>query len=262
MTSTYARPDLYQLAFSYRDFESEAAFLRAVASRHGVGVESFLELACGPGDHSLAMARAGLQVAALDTSEEMVAYLTDRSASAGLEVEAEVGDMRVGRPDFERRFDLVATLIGSVDHLTTNADFCEHLRATAQYLKPGGIYVVDMVHPRTVFGVESTTERSWRMERDGLAVEVQWGAESDAFDPIAEVERTSVTLRASAHGESLPTIREVFPMRRYSYQTVQALLRASGSGFECLGSYGAFNLEVPLDASEAWRMILVLGLPE
>lgn len=260
MSSTYTRPDLYQLAFSYRDFEAEAEFLRKVAARHGVDVECFLELACGPGDHSMAMARAGLQVAALDRSEEMIAYLAERSASAGLEIEAVVGDMREARPDFERRFDLAATLIGSVDHLTANADFCNHLRAVARQLKPGGIYVVDMVHPRTVFGVEPTTETSWRMERDGLAVEMQWGGESDVFDPIAEVERTTVTLHASAHGESLPTIREEFPMRRYSYQTVQALLEASGTGFECLAAYGAFDLEVSLGDSKAWRMILVLGL--
>jgi SAM-dependent methyltransferase len=260
VSSTYTRPNLYQLAFSYRDFESEAAFLRKVAARHGVDVECFLELACGPGDHSLAMARAGLQVAALDRSEEMIAYLAERSASAGLEIEAVVGDMREARPDFERRFDLAATLIGSVDHLATNADFCKHLRAVARHLKPGGIYVVDMVHPRTVFGVESTTETSWRMERDGLAVEVQWGEASDVFDPVAEIVHTSVTLQANAHGEGLPTIREVFPMRRYSYQTVQALLEASQSGFKCLGSYGAFDLDVPLGDSKAWRMILVLGL--
>ena len=117
-------------------------FTAEVAARHGVDVECFLELACGPGDHSLAMARAGIQVAALDRSEEMIAYLAERSASAGLEIDAVVGDMREARSDFERRFDLAATLIGSVDHLTTNFDFCEHLRAVARSLKPGGIYVV------------------------------------------------------------------------------------------------------------------------
>jgi len=261
MTSTYARPELYQLAFSYRDFESETAFLRSVAAGQGVHVESFLELACGPGDHSLAMARAGTSVVSLDASPEMVAYLAGRAESEGVPVEAVVGDMREVREDCLERFELAAIFIGSVDHLVSNADFCAHLRATVRHLKPGGLYVVDMVHPRTIFGLDSTTETAWRMERDGLAVDVRWGTETDPFDPVREVEQTTVTIEGTFNGESIPAVREVFPMRRYSFQTVLALLEASGTGFECLATYGAYDLDVALDDPRAWRMILVLGRP-
>ncbi len=51
------------------------------------------DVACGPGDLSLAMARAGAEVASLDFSDEMVALLRARANREGLaRIEARVGD--------------------------------------------------------------------------------------------------------------------------------------------------------------------------
>ncbi len=258
MSTTYTRPELYQLAFSYRDFEREVAFLAEVARRHGAGLGSFLEQACGPGDHSLAFAAQGIEVGALDASEEMIAHLREGARAAGVELEAVVGDMREVHAEFVGRFDLTATLIGSVDHLLTNADFSAHLGACSACLKPGGVAVLDMVHPKDVFGLATSTETVWRMERPGLSVEVQWGREDDPFDPIREVEQTTVTLSGAVDGEPFEPLVEVLPMRRFSLQTVLALLESSGAGLECVAAYGAFDLGVALDDADAWRMILVL----
>ena len=54
--SVYGAPALYDLAFGYRDFARECAFLRGVYERRwGRPPQSFLELAAGPARHALQM---------------------------------------------------------------------------------------------------------------------------------------------------------------------------------------------------------------
>lgn len=60
--SIYARPDLYDLAFSYRVFKEEFDFLRQAHSKHAPGqaLSSVLELGCGPARHAIGLAKTGV----------------------------------------------------------------------------------------------------------------------------------------------------------------------------------------------------------
>jgi SAM-dependent methyltransferase len=105
-TSTiYDRPALYDDAFGYRTFRSEAAFLldayraysqssSSSSGRSGGGgsaalPSSVLDLGCGPGSHAIEMALAmpGLaSVVALDASAAMLKYARKKAAAAGARV--------------------------------------------------------------------------------------------------------------------------------------------------------------------------------
>lgn len=60
--SIYARPELYDLAFSYRVFEEEFDFLRKAHAKHAPGqvLNSVLELGCGPARHAIGLAKTGV----------------------------------------------------------------------------------------------------------------------------------------------------------------------------------------------------------
>lgn len=64
-----------------------------------------LELGCGTGRVAVHLARAGVEVTAIDTSPALLAALTERASAAGLEVECELADAR--EVVLGRRFALV-----------------------------------------------------------------------------------------------------------------------------------------------------------
>ena len=86
-SSVYADPELYELAFGFRDFDAEAAFLARMCRTHaGRAMRSVLELGAGPAWHSVScVTTQGPCVAvALDNAPAMLARARlDARSSAG-----------------------------------------------------------------------------------------------------------------------------------------------------------------------------------
>ena len=53
------------------------------------------------------------------------------------------------------------------------------------------------------------------------------------------------------------TVTDVVPNRFWTATELTAAVRLAG-GFDVVASYGDFDSDLPLDAADAWRMILVL----
>jgi tRNA/tmRNA/rRNA uracil-C5-methylase (TrmA/RlmC/RlmD family) len=62
---------LYDLVHAARDYEREVDFLMAVFLRGQLRPRRVLELFCGTGGHTVAMARRGVEVVGIDRSPEM-----------------------------------------------------------------------------------------------------------------------------------------------------------------------------------------------
>jgi len=211
-----------------------------------------LELACGPGDHIREFHCRGLRVAAVDISEAMVEYVRTH-LSHGLGAELLVGDMA----DFHlaQPVDLAITMIDSLPYLTTNDQLVMHLRCVRQALHPGGIYVVELRHPRDIWfpGDTRTTVNRWTMERGGLTVTTDWGAEVER-DPLHQTERvlTRITVEKGDRRdviESWGTLRPLLP------QELLVLADLAG-GWRFAGWWGDFDIARPLGHDERdWRMI-------
>ncbi len=96
---------------------------------------SVLDLGCGPGGYAVLLARAGLQVDALDASTEMVARIADMPGIVS----------RVGRFDDVSGTDIYDGIWASFSLLhAPRADMPRHLSALHMALKPGGIFFLGM----------------------------------------------------------------------------------------------------------------------
>jgi hypothetical protein len=82
----------------------------------------------------------------------------------------------------------------STSYLLTNKDVITHLRSVANILNTHGFYILEMNHPKSVFEISKSTVNDWEMERNGVQVKIQWGAETDKFDPITQQTEVSVRL--------------------------------------------------------------------
>jgi SAM-dependent methyltransferase len=120
--------DVYDLVYSWKDYEAEADRLHALLGRDGV---TLLDVACGTGRHMQLLSR-WYRCQGVDLNPEMVAIARGR----GLAVHQ--GDMESF--DLGRRFDIVLCLFSSIGY-ATNLDAA--VSTLARHLAPGGTLVVE-----------------------------------------------------------------------------------------------------------------------
>lgn len=103
--------------------------IRAVrARRPGVA----LELACGAGRNAIYLAKLGWRVTAVDVSRVAIDVLKDRSAAAGVEIDARVGDLESGSfPIAPNSYDLIC------DFYFLDRDLFPAIR---RGIKPAGLF--------------------------------------------------------------------------------------------------------------------------
>ncbi|GAA2590969.1 class I SAM-dependent methyltransferase [Actinomadura fulvescens] len=255
MTGIYDDPWAYELACSFRDVPAEVDVLLAWYAEHaGRPARTVLELAAGPAEHAREFARRGIRATALDLNPAMCAYAAKQAGLAGLEVEVVRADMT----DFDlgRRFDLVVTMLDSTSHLMTLDAFTAHLGRAAAHLADGGLYIVEMSHPKDRLTDEPSVGTAWRIDREGVHATVRWGEPSDRLDPVTQIAADHVTMTITEGGREPRVIHDVVPYRFWTATELTAAVRLSGA-LEPVARYGDFG-DVGLADPEAWRMITIL----
>lgn len=158
----------------YRDALNTPAFLRMLPPVAGM---KGLDLGCGEGTNTRAVARLGASMTGLDIAPTFVRYATEAEEQDPLGITYVVGNGEtIGFP--EGSFDFVTAFMSMMDM----ADQLKVLKSVHRVLKPGGFLQFSILHPCFV----PPTRKNIRDER-GEAVAVQI---ADYFDEsVGRVER-------------------------------------------------------------------------
>lgn len=249
----YAAPGLYDLAFSYRDFDAETRFLLETFRRlRGRPARSFFELAAGPGRHALSAATRGIEVIALDLSPPMAAYALEKAARAGVALHYLVSDMT--RFEAPGSFDLAACLLCSAGYLLTDDAWQSHLSSVRAALVPRGLYVLELTHPAELTGA-ITSHTSWRMRDELGELDIDW--RGDPAEAAGGVWESSVTL-IYRPADGSPAIRVEDAGRQRALELAEITRCAEASGFALAAVHGGFDEGLSLADPRANRMIIVL----
>jgi SAM-dependent methyltransferase len=253
----YRRADYYDIVFD-GDVAREVDFVVALYRRHaGAALGSALELACGPGYHARALAARGVRAVGLDLSPEMIALAREKAAAGGLDVAWLVGDMReftVGAP-----VDMAICTLDGIDCLLTDDEILRHFRAVAANLAPGGLYMIELSHPRDC-SAERYGRFSYEGERNGCRVTIDWASVRPVPRPAERVVVAEVVMLVKENGTERRFVDQAYE-RFLSPDELARLAGASGALDVC-GWYGDFDLEQPFDETPAARrMIAVLRKP-
>lgn len=257
--SVYDLPEIYDIAFGYRDIASEVkVLLRWYADFAGrPAPKRIVELACGPAAHSLAFAKLGAAVVAVDRADTMCMYAQQTAAAANLSVDFICADMT----DFalDMPCDLAVSMLDSVSHLTTLDQMVSHLQAVREALRPGGLYIAEMAHPGDFMTTRPRTVTRWVQRRGDTQVRIAWGADGDRFDPTTQIGLATVLLRVTSP-KGIRTLLDQVEYRRWTRLEIEAAARLAG--LEAAAWFGALDQHAPFDNEPgSWRMVPVLRRP-
>ena len=142
-----------------------------------------LDLGCGPGRHSIALARLGYLVTGVDRNTTYLVRAKERASDAGVQPDF-VQDSMV-RFRREATFDGAISLFSSFGYFENRLDDLQVMRNLSASLKPGARAVVDLAGKEFIAGQYTTkdwhalgTGRFWLESREVLPgwerLRVQW----------------------------------------------------------------------------------------
>jgi SAM-dependent methyltransferase len=227
---------LYDL--EHRDFVEDLELYLNFATRCGGAV---LEVGCGTGRVTLALAEAGFDVAGIDDSSAMLALAQSHAGAAGLAERVELRHADVRTCELEPRFSLALFPLNGFLHLTHAADQLAALRNIHKALLPGGFLVVDLPNPHVAFSTQAdgclVLRKRFRSE-EGHLVTSTLSTQTDFARQIQDL-----TLFYDEVGPDAVVQRTAVEMDlRFVYRyEMEALLREAG--FKVDAVYGSHDLE-------------------
>jgi SAM-dependent methyltransferase len=200
---------------------------------------SVLDLCCGPGRHSLILAKKKFQVTGLDRTKCLLNRAKAEAKVQGLEIEWIQQDMR----DFVRTesFDLVLSMLTSFGYFDNKDEDKRVLRNVLDSLKPGGSLVLDLAGKEILARIFQPTN-SHDLADGSILVE-----RHEIFDDWTRIRNEWILIK----GDQAKTHR--FHHTIYSGQELRQLLE--GVGFGEVRLYG--SLEGDEYGLEANRLIAV-----
>ena len=122
-----------------------------------------LDLCCGPARHAALIAGNGVAVTGYDFSADYLKEAAARAKKNKVKLNLVRGDMRELK--FHGEFDAAINLFTSFGYFQKFSDDMKVLKGVAAALKPGGLFMIDVVHGdfvRTHF-----RDRDWQLLEDG-----------------------------------------------------------------------------------------------
>lgn len=253
--NVYQRAVYYDVIFD-RDVSREVDFITQAYQRYAgeAGPAAVLDLACGPGYHALEFARRGIRATGLDLGKAMLTLAREKADRQGLQVDWIEGDMRSFK--LSSPVDVAFSMFDGMDALLINEDLIRHLRAVGDNLRPKGIYLVDLTHPRDC-SLQDYGSFHYHGARNGVEVEIQWATNDPSFDPVTNVAEVGIQMRINDQGRHIE-VNDIARERLLLPQEITLLAEKSGA-LTVVGWHGDYDVHQPLDNTPASRrMIAVL----
>lgn len=127
------------------DYEAVVAFYRQILEAEGLCPRTAVDLACGTGSVALILAKQGLQVTAVDMSEDMLCVAQQKAQE--LDAPPRFICQKLQQLHLPRGVDLAVCALDSLDYITDPVDCEEAIRRIYRVLNPGGCFIFDVNTP-------------------------------------------------------------------------------------------------------------------
>lgn len=243
----------YEQIAPYYDYifpagKEQLEFIRNAA---GTPPEKLLDVACGAGTYSVALAGEGYEVWATDLDAEMIRQTNSRAALEGVQVKALKLDMLELDKLSEEKFDCVFCVGNSIVHLGNKDSILSAVLQMKEKLNESGSLLLQIINFDRVISKGISSLPSIINPEVGLAFHRNYSFDQATgligFDTILELDRNG---RTEHYSNSI----KLFPL--VSSDLGDILERA---GFSRFDFYGGFRHE-PYDADESYLLVVKASL--
>ena len=216
------------------DYAAVVAFYEKILDRDGIHPRTAVDLACGTGSVAMLLAQNGLQVTAVDMSEDMLSVAWDKAQE--LDNPPVFVCQRLQELHLPRGVDLAVCALDSLDYVTDPDDCAEAIRRVYKALNPGGIFIFDVNTPEKLKAMDGQVFLD--EDEDVYCV---WRGEFNEKTNICSYGMDLFQRRGDAWHRSFEEHREY----AYSAETLVEYLKKAG--FTGIRVYGDRRLEKPDD---------------
>lgn len=211
--------------------------------KYNISGKRLLDLACGTGELSVRLAKAGYQVTGVDLSEDMLTIAQDKAASESLHID--FFQQNMVELELIDEYDLIGIFCDSLNYVATEEEVQQTLQRIKHYLKEDGLLIFD-VHSLYKMN-EIFMNQTFTYDEDGICY--IWNCFEGEFPNSVEHELTFFVEDESGKYER---VDENHKQRTYPISTYKKWLKEIG--FEVLETVGDFEGE-PTPDSERIFMI-------
>lgn len=234
---------LYPFMFSPQRFDAAYAEIEGVLELAKPKGNHALDLCCGPGRCSLALAQAGFTVTGVDCTSYLLEAAKNRSRETGASIEWVLMDMR----DFirEEAFDLALSMFTSFGYFEDKREDLLVLNNIYRSLKPGGVFVMDVMGKERLARVFQQTT-STILEDGTKLIQIH-----EIYDDWTRIRNEWILMKGSR--------AESFTFHHTIYSGQELKDRLEQTGFTNISLYG--NLDGDPYGPKATRLIAIARKP-
>ncbi len=219
------------------DYEAVVDFYFRILAGEGLRPRTAADLACGTGSVTALLARRGLQVVAVDQSEEMLTLASQKAE--GLSPRPVFVRQRLEQLHLGRGVDLAVCALDSLDYITDPALCARAISRVYKALNPGGIFIFDVNTPEKLRAMDGQVFLD--EDEDVYCV---WRGEFDRRSNICSYGMDLFQRRGQLWQRSFEEHREY----AYSAQQLRAYMQAAG--FRRIAVYGDRRLGSPAEGEQ------------
>ena len=227
---------LYHL--EHGDLQEDIELYRNFATRCDGPV---LELGCGTGRVSVALAQGGFHVTGVDNSAAMLALAQTHVADSGSSERVRLEKADVRSLALESHFALAIYPLNGFLHLLADEDQLAALQGAYRALLPGGFLVVDLPNPHAVFAPATDGQLMLRRRfpsPDGTMISSFTTTQTDLASQVQHL--VLLYDQVNDHGVVYRTTVEIDLRFVYRHEMAGLLRQA---GFKVDAVYGTYDLD-------------------
>lgn len=209
-------------------------YLEQILKRLDYHPHTILDVACGTGNVSEILSKAGYDVVGIDIAPDMIEIAKSKQSK----VEYYVQD--VSELDLGRKFDLAISLFDSLNYITDVEKLARGIKRVGEHLNDGGIFIFDV---NTVYALAHHFFDQANLSDEHYPKYV-WNSE---YDHSTRICRVNMVFEVIENGER-KQFREVHVQRGHSLEELSGMLIRAG--FEVLDIFHAYKFKKPTRRSD------------
>lgn len=227
------------------DYDGFVKFYKKVFKKFGQSPKLVLDLACGTGNITVRLAKAGYDMTGVDLSVEMLNIAKEKAA----DLKKDILFLNQDMTEFELygTVDAIVSSLDGINYLTEDGDLLKVFNLCRNYLNPGGIMIFDI---NSEYKLKEVLGNNTFVFEDDKVYYV-WRNEYCEEEKICAF---CLDFFVKEVGGTYTRFSEYQEERAYSEKEISAA--AEAAGLEVLGCFSDFDFQKPKSDSE--RLFFVL----